>query len=294
MKINELFDKDINYVSVEQTKEIEHLLENVLDFYEYQKHSQLFMLLPKWTVRIKENELLNKLYEGLILSYNLKTIIQMIVCGFKCKVTTKHKSLNELCNFFAITIYVKDFNYDKLLAQLTKAGWFIAEMQFFNNAELLHKLTKNITKETVTKAIENKAITILAMRFEPKFDTEIEREKLPDKLYCIAPNSVKAKIEKNGLIPKSGKNLDNHPERIYLALDKDKLISEMLPQLKLKDTRYSHHYDNSKVGTILITINTNIIPDHVRFFDDVHWTADAVYTVVNIPPQCIEKIEEIE
>jgi len=130
------------------------------------------------------------------------------------------------------------------------------------------------------------------LKAEAKFDIEIDKDKdyYPDELYCLAPFKVKHKIEKNGLIPKSGKNLDGQPDRIYLAFNKNNLITHMLPQLQAKDIRYDR-------GAILITVDCkrfkNSTTNKIRFFNDINWPDEAVYTIVNIPPYYISDIQQM-
>lgn len=236
--------------------------------------------------RAEESRLRNLIYEGLIKSYPMHSVIAFIKSAFNINCSTLRKDKQKLYNCFALDAKIEQIDFDKLLVALNRDGWYIAFINLYSNKELKIKLEKNITADNIDKAIKEFNCDYFAARIEAKYDVEIERKFWPKELYCVAPFQVKNKIEKIGLVPKSGKNLDNQPERIYMGIYKDELINHMLPQLKQKDNRY-------KEGTILITLNTSEFPENVRLFDDINFPDGAVYTLVNIPPKCITEIKDI-
>ena len=229
-----------------------------------------------------EQRAIDVLYEGLITSYPLPVIIQDLHHKLKCKTQRLRKDKSSFYNCFSISGHTKDVDFSQLLSILNLGGWFIALASLYTGKTLIKELRKNIS---LTDLQDDKA-TSFEMKIEAKFDTQLSKEYWPEKLYCLAPSIVKKKIEKVGLVPKAGKNLDNQPDRIYLGFDKDKLVREMLPQLRVNDRRY-------KEGCILTTIDASKLPSKVRLFDDINWPGDAVYTIVNIPPYCISEIEDI-
>lgn len=229
-------------------------------------------------VRAKYRELEQNLYEGLIVSYPISKVLSTIhlTPNFSKKCRTKRWQ-----NTFAVIGEVSDFDFKRLLQILSQCGWFIAKMRFTDNDNhTTSTLDKDINLQSIMSSVDKESV-YFELKAEAKYDIELERDHWPKLLYCLAPYEVRDKISKIGLVPKAGKNVDGQPERIYLGLDKDLLIKEMLPQLQHKN------------GTILITCNTSKFPRHVRLFDDPNYSIDVVYSVVNLPPICISSIEEI-
>lgn len=215
----------------------------------------------------------NEIYEGLIKSYPIDSIISWFSIQ-KLKVIKTHY------NFFVVECKRDEIDPKEILRMVNTHGWFISLIQFDYDATKV--INKNINEESFnTYNADN-----LSLKIEAKFDIELSKTKFPKELYCLAPLQVKDKIAKIGLVPKSGKNVDNQPPRIYLSKYRDALINEMLPQLQNKDERYLK-------GAILITLNTQQFPDNVRLFIDENWKNRAYYAIVNIPRNCISHIEEI-
>lgn len=234
-------------------------------------------------VASKYIELEDKLYEGLITSYPLQKIIETIHSKLECKTRKLRKDHKSFYNCFSIVGLTEEMNFKQLLSILNLGGWYIALANLYDGKTRVAELRKNITLSD----LQNGKASSFEMKVEARFDIQIDRKYWPNELYCLAPSKVRNKIEKIGLVPKSGNNLDNQPERIYLGFDSEKLISEMLPQLKRKDKRYDD-------GVILVAIDTKKLPSNVRLFDDINWPEDAVFAIVNIPYYCIKNIKELE
>jgi hypothetical protein len=232
------------------------------------------------SIKAKRCELEDALYEGLISSYSISKVISTIHHSLDCQ--TK-----KLGNCFAVYGETSNFDFSKLLQILTQCGWYIAKINFLNKQKnIVSSISKDIDLYSI-EAFSSEHTIYFELKVEAKFDIELEKKYWPSMLFCLAPSVVRHKIEQNGLVPKAGKNLDGQPERIYLGLDKHKLIDEMLPQLRINDKRYQTS------GAILITIDCSKLPSNVRFFDDPNYSIDAVYTIVNIPAHCIHSIEEV-
>jgi hypothetical protein len=244
------------------------------------------ILYPDYRLIQKANEQLAEdlIYEGLITSYPMLNVIELVNNKLKCQTVKLKKDNHFYYNCFAINAELNNFDVELLFKLLNQCGWYIALIKFYKNKQQVGILKKNITKDEIKQF--NTTASHFSLKIEAKFDVQIDRKIWPKQLFCLAPKKVKSKILKQGLVPKSGKNLDNQPERIYLAFNKENLLKEMLPQLKRNDERYQS-------GTILITLDTNKLPDNVRLFDDINWPDDAVYTIVNIPKYAISDITDI-
>lgn len=233
--------------------------------------------------KAKEQQEEDALYEGLTFSYSMLKTIQTVHSKLDCKTAKLRRDSKNFYNCFAVSGKIP-FDFQTFLSILGLCGWYIAFIEFSDENRKTETLKKNISLSTLMDKAIN--FTHFQLKVEAKFDTEIDRKLWPSKLYCLAPLNVKNKIEKIGLVPKSGKNLDNQPERIYFAINRANLINQMLPQLKKNDNRYND-------GAILITVDTDKFPERIKLYDDINWPGDAVYTIVNIPPRTIIDIEDL-
>ena len=89
----------------------------------------------------------------------------------------------------------------KYLPMINNLGYFISSV-FIGDDKIEYK-------EDYLPNIECDNIFI-----EAKYDYEV---KIPKLLFHTSPIIFKNKILKNGLTPKSGNKLSNHPNRIYLS-----------------------------------------------------------------------------
>jgi hypothetical protein len=243
------------------------------------------ILLPnRLYVKAEEQRISDELYEALTKSFSIQKTIESIHWKLKCQTQKLLKDdRKSYYNCFAINGNIEDFDFQILLDILNLCGWYIAFIRFYNKKNQIEELKKNISIDQIKKI---NGATSFQLKVEAKFDVEIGRSDWKDELFCLAPLKVKAKIKKLGLVPKSGKNLDNQPDRIYLAFNKQELIRDMLPQLKRKDDRYIE-------GAILITVDPKNFNDKTRLFEDINWPDKAAYTLTNIPPYAITKIEDL-
>lgn len=121
--------------------------------------------------------------------------------------------------------------------------------------------------------------------FEAKYDEEIV-ENIPEYVYHVTPSQNVEKILKFGLVPKSRSKASYHPERVYL-----------LTKIGLGTARDLAEMFAQKTGILnwsLLKIDTSLIPgDYIRLYKDPNFSKGS-YTLNNIPPQAIEKIEDIK
>jgi hypothetical protein len=234
----------------------------------------------------------NLIYESLIKSYPIESIIAAVHSSTypNGRIAAEYIDDTQLFNSFTLIIEIKNnqpIDVNDLLHSAKVYGWVIPIILFFN--EVGNKLAmlskKDITQSKVEEVFEQYTdISQVKLKFEAKYDVELEKKRWPSELYCIAPITVKHKIERNGLVPKAGRNVDHELDRIYFAFNKEDLINDMLPQLKRNNASYQK-------GTLLITIDTSKLPGNVRLFQDVNWPGQAVFTLVNVPQTCFKNVE---
>lgn len=140
--------------------------------------------------------------------------------------------------------------------------------------------------------------------YEAKY--QVNDIEISDKLYHVAPYSLKDKILKYGLSPKSnsvnnGEKL-NHSDRVYLYNDYDEnRIVNFLNASGKTSTRFNKMFNivqSEKVFSLFEIDRTKL--SHISFFrDNMYSMKDikvpvAVYTYDNIPPKAIKHIKEID
>lgn len=146
------------------------------------------------------------------------------------------------------------------------------------------------------------------IQYEIMFESKYQKNdiEIADKLYHVAPYSLKDKILKYGLSPKSnsinnGTKL-NHSDRVYLynGYDEDKIMRFLYANGK-ESKHFNKLYKNilAEKHFALFEINKSKI-SHITFFrDNMYSTKDknkpiAIYTYDNIPPIAINFIKEIK
>ena len=102
---------------------------------------------------------------------------------------------------------------------------------------------------------------------------------LPPFVYHTTSDVNFEKIKKIGLKPTSKNKKATHPERVYVAFDKEDadIIAKQMQDLSSKNQ-------------IILTLNTSKFPDNLKFYKDPHFLGGA-YTLGNIPPSAIEDIK---
>jgi hypothetical protein len=168
--------------------------------------------------------------------------------------------------------------FEKLLPLLNNLGYFISYMETYGDGiEIKDKYNEKIVKN----AFQNPLIHSIYLECEAKFDQKVN--KIPEFLYHITPLRNWEKIKNIGLAPKSRSKRAYHPERIYLGKDEKNTI-KLAPKF---------YQDTGLNEWVLLKINTELVPgDYLRLYYDPNYKY-GYYTLNNIPPQAIEKIQDI-
>lgn len=154
---------------------------------------------------------------------------------------------------------------EKYLPLITNIGYFISKYTI-DGQDWLKDYDKN------TKPI--------AFIIEAKYDYEVD---IPKVLYHASPKKFKSKILKNGLTPKSGNKLSNHPERIYLTDDINKAIKFGNYLTGSKNEWYEDGYCIYSVKGVGID----------KLYSDVNFRTGGFYTLNNIKPDHIKLMDSI-
>jgi hypothetical protein len=171
---------------------------------------------------------------------------------------------------------LEDLN--KLNTLLNSLGWFISYM-FIQGVGL--NIRDRYDEKVLRHAFQNKATEEISLVCEAKFDQKVN--KIPDFLYHIAPLKNWEKIHSIGLVPKSRSKRSYHPERVYLGKDEKHTIDLASKFYQVTGTK----------EWVLLKIDISMVPgDYLRLYYDPNFK-HGYYTLNNIPPQAVEKIQTI-
>ena len=158
-----------------------------------------------------EEETLDVLHEGLIISYNeeikkLLTKIGITPTIYKPNAIEFEQSLS-------------DEQAKQLRQILNITGWYVSLPAGTNNKDTDHWYT---SKEYLN--------TNFNPLLEPKYD-RVDSASLPPFLYHVSPTSARDNILKNGLRPRAGTQKAFHPERIYFTTSEQDAMDYITMQI---------------------------------------------------------------
>ena len=223
-------------------------------------------------------------------------------------------SSSELTNYSDVKLYIKCFTEN---VEQNIAGSIVYDLYILDNDLLSINLSETIIKDLIDIGTKfgydyiaysgiyskQKKSKHFYIKFESKF--QLSDIIISNELYHIAPLSMKEKILKNGLVPKSKTYLDgtklNHSDRVYLFNGYDENI--ILSYLKHSNKVSYKYSDFFKILAMnksfaLFKIDRSIIDDLILFRDNIFKTLDknkptAIYTYNNIKPEAIQFVKEI-
>ena len=173
------------------------------------------------------------------------------------------------------------------LIRLCRAcGWFFAymETQENRNGKLDNVPLKNINFDD--DAVISRPVSLI---FRAKYNKGADRKSLPQYVYHIAPMRVAHRISINGLQPRSNGRTENHPERVYLYIEKPnpKVLNDIVTAFK--ESGRDEPYE-------LLTIDLSKVNNDIRFYYDSNTYRTypkAIYCLETIPRSAIVKFENI-
>ena len=168
-----------------------------------------------------------------------------------------------------------DPNISEVIKLANNLGYFPSVFAYEkNNKTKVEKYSNSKLREIMNDVEPD----FLAFSLEKKYD---EITDVPEFVYHITDKKYLDKIKSIGLTPKTKSKLAFHPERVYVALDKDDV---------LRLWKRMNIFIPDKQG-ILLKINTKGL-DNV-FYNDPNFKNKGVYTYNNIPSSNISNIEPI-
>ncbi len=197
-----------------------------------------------------------------------------------------YKKKGEDNVFYVDVKQVKDKKYtDKILTIANNYGWFPSHLKVTYTDTQYGKIERGdkFTQERYETSFTLPQLGLL-IKFEAKYDIEIDSKFYPKKLYHCTFLRKWEKIYKFGLYPKGNEKRLAHPDRIYLAKTEDvaKLFAKN-SKLQPKDKMW-----------VLLEIDFANVSDHVHLYKDPNFKESGYYVVHNIPRMYISKLEEFE
>lgn len=228
------------------------------------------------------------LYEGLITTYPIsQTIISLKIRFKNIRISRPQNQFGIEVNHFNITLEnLTNHELKELFTLINTCGWFITLVNFLSDKKPVDEIFHNITPDSITSKIVEIGSNGLKFFIEAKFDLELDRKFFQKYLYHFSPKLFEDRIKKHGLVPRSQSEVASYPDRIYLAGNEETGRKYLYPDLKAQSKRFKSS------PWVLITIDPTKIPDHQKFFKDPNYS-QGVYTLANITPYAIVKIEDL-
>jgi hypothetical protein len=224
-----------------------------------------------------------KLYEGLICSYDIKTVLN----GLK-KRNFKNGDVKVEKTFTGYTVLIKltiETEYKNKINELNK---FIENICGWKLSAILNSNGKVFKKEDDLLDFSDDFVWL---QYEPKFDIETNYIDFPNFLYHICPKKNLDKIKKIGLTPRTKSKIFNYDERIYVCNNIEDLLELSKMFVKTKDK--TSVTDESNFTFYILQLNIKSILFPIRIFKDPNFK-NGYYTLENVQPQYIKPIVKIE
>lgn len=171
-----------------------------------------------------------------------------------------------------------------------------------DNAMRLCGYFRSSTRIKILKDRSNRDVEWVVVQYEAEFQSnscsnELRQERLP--IIHLTPYYNIEKIKANGLVPRCKNDVFKYPERIYflkssVSQQEMDLVGRVLYSTSLnKPVHTGRHlpkgYQEGDYAVIYVDLNK--IPERVEFYPDPNML-NAVFTMENIPPSAIMKIEK--
>lgn len=226
----------------------------------------------------------NIIFEGLITSYPIKSVINILnnkdirkygVSCFPLFTTLKQnrgKEDSDFTQYQLVVNFTKGFNtinwetLSNYVHLISTCGWYLAQVR--GNFGIESELTNELFIQYDT--------TPVMLIFEPKYDLEVEKESIPDYCYHITPTRVVNKIKNSrGLTPRDYGKVGNHPERVYLFTTKPSNWKEIA-----EDFKFNMHIDEPYT---LLKVSMKNLKSSKFYYDQNSNYNPAIYTLEPIP-----------
>jgi hypothetical protein len=240
-----------------------HLQQNIDDLYFFDDKLLNEGLIKSW----EEDDFIKFLDKILnSLKYHIEIDDETIILRiFDFNKTLNHKGLKR--NLF-----------EKIQQLIRQSGYYISGL-FNNHFDFSDKYNISFNLVNFININDDK----IYMEFNKKFNSEIG---IPEYLYHITYPIYIEKIKNNGLIPKSNKIIDNHPDRIYFT-------SNITDAIKFARSKYVTTNSKDFIDYIILRINTKKL-NKIKLYNNPLKIPNTMmfYTNDNIPPYAISIEEE--
>ena len=133
------------------------------------------------------------------------------------------------------------------------------------------------------------------LQYEPRYDKSKTDDLKKNERYLLhlTPTIYTPKIMKKGLEPRSRNKYLTYPERVYL-------LKGGTPYTELENMCYSlsRVYNIKRKDPVwtydVLSIDTSLLPDDFKIFEDPNYPVYGLYTTDNIPPKAVAKIDTLE
>jgi hypothetical protein len=201
-----------------------------------------------------------------------------MILGKKIKVKPNYKKNTFILQYQFSEIYEKaKLEMNKILQLTNNLGWFPSFMTAYNSLNQSKEIKWEENLSSFKSLIETE-FTDIDFLFEAKYD--IPYTAFPEKMYHICNSNNVDKILKIGLIPRCRSKKSFHPERVYLCKHINQ-ANDLIEAFKIL-------YPNEKYE--ILEINTVLIEQYLKLFQDPNFIEMGYYTLNNITPWCIKKI----
>lgn len=227
--------------------------------------------------------------EGLIKSYSIndveKVVRNMDIAKYKISFANTRFFLYKNKDgeipyqiYMAFPPYMENIPkeyFENVIKTIETCGWYYAT-----------SLTEVKIKELNYEALK-KIPRRFTLVFEPKFDVLLSQDEIPDKLYHITKSSLLDKIKRNGLVPKSNGMFTNHPERVYLFIEKPNLASVSAT------FKYGKGHSDDEEYCLLEIDGNKLNKSNKIYIDPNSNAVMACFTLEPIPPYAMTVLEKL-
>lgn len=133
------------------------------------------------------------------------------------------------------------------------------------------------------------------LQYEPRYDNSMTDCIKNSERYLLhlTPEIYTQKILKNGLVPRSKNSYLSYPERIYL-LRGCTPYSEVENMCCMLSMVYNSKKEKPVWKYNVIIVDTLLLPDDLKIFEDPNFPVYGLYTIDNIPPKAIAGVKTFE
>lgn len=236
--------------------------------------------------RITEEYVIN---EGLIISQSpniTKRLLNMVYprkYGIIVRIedNINNKSMPSILLIFTRGIKNITKEYIQELTRLiNNCGWFVSSIFYNNNTYLnIEEIFNFNNTDTFTVSLE------------PKFDTEVNIDNYPTKLFHVTQTKNLDRIKKQGLTPRNNCKTAYHPKRIYLLNNSNRWVDVARSLFNITNNVINNYVDERSYSLIEIDVESFKERGYNLMYDP-NSSEEAFFTTSTIQPSLLKVIDE--